>query len=870
MDIVTNPPGEEMDMTERIRVLVIDEDPLLLEVAKERLQKEGAFDVQTALSGEDGLKLLRCFPFDAVISAHQMRGMNGLELLKRIRADQPKMPFILFTSNGGEEIMIEAFDHGADGYLQKGGTTDSVFCELTSKVRAIVERRRMEVELSRSEARYRSLFEAAKDGILIMNGDLGTVEDANTSIIDKTGYSIDELKGKKLWELGFIKDRTLAEQAYRELKRDGHFRSDALSLWTKTGGVFEVESIGNSYSVDGKSIVQWYFRDISDRQRTLDDLAETASKLSLATRAGAMGIWDWDIVHDRMTWDEQMFALYGRTSESLHVSYHAWISSLHPDDAKECKEEVSAALRGDEEFDTEFRVVWPDGTIHFLRGIATVICDASGMAVRMLGTNWDITRQKQAEEALRDSEDKFSTLFDKMLEGFAYCRMLFDENGIPEDFVHLTVNSAFDQIMGTKNVMNRRATEVFPGIKEAMPELFATYGRVAMTGISASFDLDFSKIGKWLHISVYSPAREFFVTVFEDITLRKQAETAIVQIKANFRHIFNNVNDGIHLNLMLPDGRPGLGVECNEVACQMLGYSYEELLRMSPSEYDTGKHDPPLEKIAEELCRNGQVKFHTEHRRKDGSMLPVDVNAHAISLDGRRLILAAIRDVTEGKHIEEALLQTNRNLNILTSITRHDTLNQTTVIQGYANLLEKMTLTPKQAEYVLKIERAAQAIQGQVEFTKQYQDIGAKAPKWQSIHETILKVKAALPLMTLGLRERKPDHSIHADPMFEKVVYNLIENCIRHSGGAKMMEITATEKDGSLHLVLEDDGRGIAPADREHLFERGFGKNTGYGLFLSREILKITGISINENSKEGKGARFEIVVPAGEWRTSER
>ena len=742
-------------MVESIRVLFIDGEQSLLDVAKEKLRNEAGFAVQTALSAEEGLKLLGALHFDAVISDFEMPGMNGLELLKRIRTDQPEMPFILFTDGCQDHVLIEALNSGVDGYVARGADA-SAFAALTSIVRTAVERKKS----ARSSPQ-----EAAE-----------------------------------------------APQAR--------------------------------------------------------ELAEITSRLSLAARAGAMGIWEWDIIRDRMTWDEQMFALYGRTAESFQCSYHAWMSCLEPKDAKECKEWVRAALRGDEEFDTEFRVVWPDSSVHHIRGIATVIRDASGAAVRMLGINWDITRQKQAEEALHTSEEEYRVLFDKMQEGFAYCRMLFDENDVPEDYVHLSVNSAFDDIIGARNVINRRVTEVFPGIREAMPELFAACGRVAITGKQESFDLNFSMIGKWLHLTVYSPAKEFFIALLVDITARKQAEAALAQSKTQFRQVFNDVNDGLQLNLMLPDGRPGICVECNEVACQMLGYSYEEMLRLSPSDYDTGKHEPSAEKSAEALCKNGQARYHTELRRQDGSMLPVDVNAHALSWEGRWLILSAIRDVTEGKKIEEALLQTNKNLNILTSITRHDTLNQTAVIQGYANLLEKTTLTPKQSEYVMKIDKSASAIQSQVEFTKHYQDIGAKAPKWQSVHETILKVKAALPLMTLIIRERKPDHSIHADPMFEKVAYNLIENCIRHSGGAKLMEITATEKEGELHLVFEDDGKGMTAADREHLFERGFGKNTGYGLFLSREILKISGISIEENSKEGKGARFEMVVPAGEWRVS--
>ncbi len=136
------------------------------------------------------------------------------------------------------------------------------------------------------------------------------------------------------------------------------------------------------------------------------------------------------------------------------------------------------------------------------------------------------------------------------------------------------------------------------------------------------------------------------------------------------------------------------------------------------------------------------------------------------------------------------------------------------------------------------------------------------------MHESVRKAKRSLKLGELKLQEKDPGYSILADPMFEKAVHNIIENTLRHSGGAKCMEITASEHQGMLKLVFEDDGQGIYPEDKAHLFERGYGKNTGFGLFLTYEILDITGITITENSEVGKGARFEITVPAGGWRSA--
>jgi signal transduction histidine kinase len=165
-----------------------------------------------------------------------------------------------------------------------------------------------------------------------------------------------------------------------------------------------------------------------------------------------------------------------------------------------------------------------------------------------------------------------------------------------------------------------------------------------------------------------------------------------------------------------------------------------------------------------------------------------------------------------------------------------------------------------------KINKSAQAIQEQLEFVKIYKDIGVKAPTWQNLNECVQNARKTLTLKGMELQEMDLDVWVLADPMFPKVVYNLIENALRHSGGAKLMTVYTIETESMLKIVFEDNGSGITPEDKVHLFERGFGKHTGLGLFLIREILKISNTQIVENSEPGRGARFEITLPSGSWR----
>jgi PAS domain S-box-containing protein len=153
----------------------------------------------------------------------------------------------------------------------------------------------------------------------------------------------------------------------------------------------------------------------------------------------------------------------------------------------------------------------------------------------------DITEHKQAEAALRLSELRYHSLFENMRDGFAYCKMLYDDQGVPVDFVYLDVNDAFTRLTGLENVKGKRVTEVIPGIKESSQDLFEIYNRVALSGQSEKFEIEFKPLSAWFSISVYSMEREHFVAVFDDITQRKRAQEALAESEQRVRRKLDSI-----------------------------------------------------------------------------------------------------------------------------------------------------------------------------------------------------------------------------------------------------------------------------------------------------------------------------------------
>jgi PAS domain S-box-containing protein len=359
-------------------------------------------------------------------------------------------------------------------------------------------------------------------------------------------------------------------------------------------------------------------------------------------------------------------------------------------------------------------------------------------------------------------------------------------------------------------------------------------------------------------------------------------------------HKYRTLLENIPQNIIRKD-RDSVFVSCNENFAATLNLRPEEIIGKTDLDFYPCELAEKYRSDDKRVMTTGQAEEFVEQNLQNGKMLWVNVIKTPVKeIDGTITGIQGIFwDISERKAAEEELhrlynelenrvdertaelrrtqeayRQANTKLNLLSSITRHDILNQLTALQGYLELSTySIDDSDKLREYIAREQKSAETIQHQILFTREYQDIGVKAPAWQSVNLSIIRAKGALNLGAVEVFLDRLDLEVYADPLFDKVFYNLIENALVY-GGEQLtaIRISTSESDSGLTIVCEDDGAGISEPDKKRLFERGYGKHTGLGLYLCREILLITGIMISENSLPGSGARFEIHIPKGAYR----
>jgi len=378
---------------------------------------------------------------------------------------------------------------------------------------------------------------------------------------------------------------------------------------------------------------------------------------------------------------------------------------------------------------------------------------------------------------------------------------------------------------------------------------------------------------RWYHI-VTQPVRDIegrVIQVLEgitDITDRKRAEEALRLSQEKYRDLVENAN-----SIIFRSDREGNITFFNDFAQRFFGFSAMEILGRNVigtivPESDSSGRD--LVAMIREIREHpdGFRNNENENIKKNGERVWISWTNRAIYNEkGEFVELYSVgNEITGRKRAEEALSAANRKLNLLSNVTRHDVLNQLNVLAGYLGLVRERVSDVDIAALLSRAWDSAWTIRRLIAFTKDYQEIGVHSPCWHDVASTMARAASPLDLGGIDLDVDVGDLQIYADPLLEKVFYALLDNALRHGERIDRIRISCHAEGRDLAMVVEDNGVGIPPGEKERIFGRGTGRNTGYGLFISREILSITGLSIRETGTFGEGARFEIRVPEGAFR----
>ena len=361
------------------------------------------------------------------------------------------------------------------------------------------------------------------------------------------------------------------------------------------------------------------------------------------------------------------------------------------------------------------------------------------------------------------------------------------------------------------------------------------------------------------------------IETLRDITELKHAEGQLKERERVTRAIFDST---LHLTgLVSPEG---ILLDANRTALDFIGMQKKDVINRPFWDTPWWVGDENRVRHLQEAIRDASegkfVRYEVSFTGTSGCLVVTDFSLKPVlSPDGTiDMLIAEAHDITGLKQVQEAYRKSNEKLNLLTDVTRHDTLNQLLALSGFLDLTKEFVNAPQGERFIKRCEDSVRIIQEQISFTKDYQSVGVNNPKWQNVSEIISRVTKAFLSGNISINDSCENLEIYADPLIEKVFYNLIENAIRH-GGCNLNRIDFSDRigeNGDLLLVYEDNGVGVALEDKPRIFERNFGKHTGFGLFLASEILSITGITITENGTPGKGARFGITVPLGKYRRS--
>ena len=712
----------------------------------------------------------------------------------------------------------------------------------------------------------------------------------NHSAEQMYGWRADEIMGKSLPELvaGEYPGTTRA-QVLREFGEQGWWKGEVIHHRKDGSPMYLLSSVSVFKDNAGKAIgIVSVNRDITDRKRAEEKTVKLAERLNLATRGARIGIWDWDIQKNELIWDDRMYELYGVKREDFSGAYQAWLNGLHPDDRAHSDEISAQARRGERDYDTEFRVVLPDGTIRALKAYGDVIRDSASNPARMIGVNFDITERKQAEDALKASEEKFKAQYKgipiptitwkKVGDAF----VLIDYNDAAVAFTHGQV----------ENFLGKKHGEMYhdePAIRADMTRCFdgrTSFQRELSVQLRSTYEF-VTLIASYTFIPP-----DLVVCHAEDITQRNRTELALRDSEARYRNLMEQAVDGIAVI-----DASGKYVDVNSTGCEMLGYTRAEFLTKTIADILAPGSLEQLPIPFAEMREGKAVVLERVMRRKDGSLFPAEVRTKMLP-DGR--FHGIFTDISERKRLEaevQTMLAAQQKWNAeLEDKVRAKTAELQQLSEMRDQLLRQMITAQEEERRRVARElhdetsQALTALIANLAIVQTLSPAKAKthldeiktsiAETLKGVNRIVLDLRPTLlddyglmPALSWYANKRVgsgthvevtvPEPELRLPSEAETILFRIgqeaISNVANHSKASWIhIDLFSNPVENEITLEIRDNGAGF---DTERFRQQTTNAGLHLGLLGMQERIGLVGGKLRIQSKPGKGTLIAATVP---------
>ena len=721
----------------------------------------------------------------------------------------------------------------------------------------------------------------------------------NSRMTDLTGYTMDEIN-RLGWYQTMYPDPNAQEQAIQRIAamRAGNDLVDEEWEITRADGQRRNIHISTSVVVDEVETkhVLALMHDVTEHKLAREALRQVTERLTLATSAACIGIWDLDVLNDKLIWDDTMFRLYGVAPNEFSGSFDAWRSYVHPEDLPRLDTEIQLALKGKTGIDTEYRVVWPDSSVHWIKANATVERNDPGTPVRILGVNWDITSRKQAEESLHQSEARYRTVVEDQTDLIS--RLKADGTFVfVNDAYCRYFNKSRQELLGTQwqpvvmlgdvTMVNERLSTLSPSNPIVVIEnrVHCGQGRIRwMQFVNRGF---FDDNGRLVEIQ----------SVGRDITERKQIEAALRASEGRCRIFIETIPQ-----LAWHSSANGVEVDCNR---RWYEYTGQTPAQVRAHGWLAAVHPDDLIRVTHETLRaaNASEPYELEYRLRrasDGAYrwhlaraVPIlDDNGEVVSWFG------SATDIEDLKHAQMLLKeahfeQLQRHQAELAHVARLSTMGEMAAslvhelnqplhaVHNYVRgcVMRLQTMRAGDAELFAALEqviveanRAAEIVGRVKRFVQKRKLPFCELSVNRLVEEVGLLSKAELELrhtqLTLDLAENLP--TVLGDAIqIEQVILNLLRNGLeaidetpedcRHLGIR-----THFGEGDTVQVDVWDRGQGIDQDDLKQIFEPFFStkpEGMGMGLEISRSIVREHGGRLWASVNRDQGCTFHVTLP---------